>query len=272
NPETTRQPDFSAAPTATIPLTDEELLHYDRQITLRGFDIDKQERLKNSSALIIGLGGLGCSASLYLASAGIGKLTLVDFDTVSKSNLNRQILYTTASLNHYKVDEAKQALARINHTLHINTHHQQLDDNRLFALIQQHDVVLDCTDNLMTREQINRGCFASKTPLISGSAIRMEGLLSVFTYQDNEPCYHCLSQLFGQDQLSCVEAGVMAPLVGMIGSMQAIEAIKVITHYGSPLKQRLLMIDAMSMQFNEVSFTQLPHCPICSATTQHATQ
>lgn len=183
-------------------LTDDELLRYDRQIALRGFDINNQEKLKNSSALIMGMGGLGCSASLYLASAGIGKLTLVDFDHVSKSNLNRQILYSTESINHLKVLEAKQALLRVNSTLHINTCHNQLDDEALFELIKQHDVVLDCTDNLVTREQINRGCFAAKTALISGSAIRMEGLLSVFTYQEDEPCYHCLSRLFGDDQLT----------------------------------------------------------------------
>lgn len=247
------------------PLTDEELLRYDRQITLRGFDIDKQEQLKNSSALIIGLGGLGCSASLYLASTGIGKLTLVDFDTVSKSNLNRQILYTMESINQPKVLEAKQALLRINHSLPIITHNKQLEDDELVALIKNHDVVLDCTDNLNTREQINRCCFMVKKPLISGSAIRMEALLTVFTYQKDEPCYHCLSKLFGQDQLTCVEAGVMAPLVGIIGSMQALEAIKVITHYGQPLTNRLLMVDVMSMQFNEVMIPKFPHCPVCGA-------
>ncbi|OCG21629.1 molybdopterin-synthase adenylyltransferase MoeB [Gilliamella sp. wkB108] len=246
-------------------LTDQELFRYDRQITLRGFDIDKQQILKNSSALIVGLGGLGCAASLYLTAAGIGKLTLLDFDTVSKSNLNRQILYSEKSINHYKVEQAKQALININANIAIETVNQQLDDVSLLSLIEQHDIVIDCTDNLTTREQINRGCFTAKKPLVSGAAIRMEGLLTVFTYQKDEACYHCLSRLFGQDQLTCVEAGVMSPLVGMFGSMQALEAIKVLTDYGVPLVGRLLMIDAMSMQFNQVSIVKQANCPVCGS-------
>lgn len=244
-------------------LSDKELLRYDRQITLKGFDIDKQEQLKNSSALVIGLGGLGCSTSLYLASAGIGKLTLVDFDVVSESNLSRQILYTNRDLGQAKVNAAKDALLPHNPHLAIDTVTEVLNDDELIALIKQHDIVLDCTDNIQTRQQINRCCYNIKKPLISGAAIRMEGLLSVFTYQDNEPCYQCLSQLFGQDTLTCVEAGVMSPLVGMVGSMQAVEAIKIVTHYGKPLISRLLMIDIMTMQFNELRFAKQAHCSVC---------
>lgn len=244
-------------------LTDQELFRYDRQITLHGFDIEKQQVLKNSAVLIIGLGGLGCAASLYLTAAGVGKLTLVDFDTVTKSNLNRQILYTEKTINQYKVEVAKHTLSKLNADTIINTVNQKLDDSCLLSLIKHHQIVIDCSDNLTTREQINRCCFQTKTPLVSGAAIRMEGLLTVFTYQHNEPCYHCLSRLFGDDQLTCVEAGVMAPLVGMFGSMQALEAIKVLTHYGTPLSGRLLMVDAMSMQFNQVKLTKQPNCSIC---------
>lgn len=246
-----------------LELTDQELFRYDRQITLRNFDIDKQQILKNSSALIIGLGGLGCAASLYLAASGLGKLTLVDFDTISKSNLNRQILYTESFINQYKVEVAKEALTNINANTLIETVNQRLDDNKLISLIKQHDIVIDCTDNLVTREQINRCCFQVKKTLVSGAVIRMEGLLSVFTYQPNEPCYHCLSRLFGKDQLTCVETGVMAPLVGMFGSMQALEAIKVLTQYGKPLIGRVLMIDTMTMEFSQVKFTKQPNCPVC---------
>ncbi|OCG77788.1 molybdopterin-synthase adenylyltransferase MoeB [Gilliamella sp. Occ4-3] len=246
-----------------LELTDQELFRYDRQITLRDFDIDKQQILKNSSALIIGLGGLGCAASLYLAASGLGKLTLVDFDTISKSNLNRQILYTESFINQYKVEVAKETLTNINANTLIETVNQRLDDNKLISLIKQHDIVIDCTDNLVTREQINRCCFQVKKTLVSGAAIRMEGLLSVFTYQSNEPCYHCLSRLFGKDQLTCVETGVMAPLVGMFGSMQALEAIKVLTQYGKPLIGRVLMIDTMTMEFSQVKFTKQPNCPVC---------
>lgn len=248
------------------PLTDEELLRYDRQITLRGFDIDKQEQLKNSSVLIMGLGGLGCSAALYLASSGIGHLTLVDFDTVSNSNLNRQILYTTNSLKQPKVLAAKAALLQLNSKLSITTYKDKLTDKTLSTLMKDHHLVIDCTDNIETREQINLNCFNSKTALITAAAIRMEGIISVFTYQDDEPCYHCLSQRFysaKQRELTCVESGVMAPLVGMIGTMQALEAIKILTNYGVPLTHRLLMIDGMSMQFNEVKLSKLPNCPVC---------
>lgn len=244
-------------------LTDKELLRYDRQITLKGFDIDKQELLKNRSALIIGLGGLGCSTSLYLASSGIGKLSLVDFDVVSASNLSRQILYTDNELGQYKVSAAKQALLPHNPSITIDTITEVLDDTLLINLIERHDIVIDCTDNIQTRQQLNRCCYQLKKPLISGAAIRMEGLLSVFTYQDDAPCYQCLSQLFGQDNLTCVEAGVMSSLVGMVGSMQAIEAIKVLTDYGQPLVSRLLMLDIMTMQFNELGFAKQPNCSVC---------
>lgn len=244
-------------------LTDKQLLRYDRQITLKGFDIDKQERLYNQSALIIGVGGLGCSAALYLASSGIGRLTLVDFDTVSASNLSRQILYTEPSLNQKKVLVAQQVLQQHNPDMIVATIDQQLDDESLRQQISQHDIVLDCSDNIATREQINRCCYQLKKPLISGAAIRMEGLLSVFTYQPDAPCYHCLSMLFGQDKLTCVEAGVMAPLVGMMGSLQAIEAIKILTDYGQSLIQRLLMVDVMTMQFNELTLMKQANCPIC---------
>lgn len=247
-------------------LSDQELLRYDRQITLKGFDIDKQQCLKQAKALIIGVGGLGCAASVYLASAGIGYITLVDFDTISISNLSRQILYQNSSVGRYKVDVAKLQLQTINPNLSIHTIKTQLDDTNLIAEIVQHDVVLDCSDNLSTREQLNQCCFISKKPLISGAAIRMEGLLTTFTYQNKQPCYQCLSALFGTQQLTCVEAGVMTPLVGMIGTLQAIEAIKVVTQYGAPLIGRLLMIDAMSMQFNEFTFKQQPNCPTCHGT------
>lgn len=249
-----------------LSLSDQELLRYDRQITLKGFDIDKQTQLKNQSAIIVGLGGLGCSAALYLCHSGIGKLTLIDFDVVALSNLNRQILYTAQAIAQPKVEVAKQVLLQHNPKLNIDTFAQKPDDSQLAQLIKKHDIVLDCTDNISTRDQINRCCFQQKKPLVSGAAIRMEGLLTVFTYQQDEPCYGCLSTLFGQEQLTCAESGIMAPLVGMVGAMQALETIKVLTHYGKPLKSRLLVIDAMTMQFNEILFTQQTNCPVC----QHA--
>ena len=195
-------------------LSDEEMLRYNRQIILRGFDFDGQERLKASRVLVVGLGGLGCAAAQYLAAAGIGQMTLLDFDTVALSNLQRQTLHSDATIGEPKVESAKAALARINPHVQLDTLNALLDESALSAQIAAHDLVLDCTDNVAIRNQLNAGCFAQSIPLVSGAAIRMEGQISVFTWGDGEPCYRCLSRLFGENALTCVEAGVMAPLVG----------------------------------------------------------
>lgn len=166
----------------------------------------------------------------------MGQLTLLDFDTVSLSNLQRQTLHSDATIGQPKVDSARDALARINPHVRLVTIDAMLDDAALATQIADHHLVLDCTDNVAVRNQLNAGCFQHKTPLVSGAAIRMEGQISVFTYQDGEPCYRCLSRLFGENALTCVEAGVMAPLVGTIGSLQAMEAIKLLTGYGAPCK------------------------------------
>lgn len=244
-------------------LSDSETLRYNRQIILRGFDFDGQEKLKASSALIVGLGGLGSPASLYLAAAGIGSLTLLDFDTVSLSNLQRQIVHPDDRIGMPKVESAKMTLSEINPHVEINTINANLDDAELAAVIQQVDIVLDCTDNVDIRNRLNQQCFSLRKPLVSGAAIRMEGQVSVFLYQPNQPCYRCLSRLFGSEALTCVEAGVMSPLVGMVGTMQAMEAIKVLTGFGTPLSGRLLMIDAMTMQFREMKLPRDPACPVC---------
>lgn len=248
-----------------IELTDEETLRYNRQIILRGFDFDGQEALKGAAVLIVGVGGLGCSAAQYLAAAGVGQLTLVDFDTVSLSNLQRQILHRDATIGQPKVLSAKATLMAINPLVQINTVDGQLDFHALNQLIAQHNVVLDCTDNVAIREQLNHLCFQQKKPLVSGAAIRMEGQLAVFTYQQGEPCYRCLSHLFGENALTCVEAGIMAPVVGTIGTLQAIEAIKLVTGYGEPLKGKVLLFDAMRMQFREFTLPQNPHCEVCAS-------
>ncbi|WP_312179508.1 molybdopterin-synthase adenylyltransferase MoeB [Pantoea sp. CTOTU46764] len=247
----------------SVELSDEEMLRYNRQIVLRGFDFDGQEKLKASRVLVIGLGGLGCAAAPYLASAGVGHLTLLDFDTVSLSNLQRQILHSDAKIGMAKVASAHQQLAAINPHCQLEPIDAQLDDAQLSALIARHDAVVDCTDNVDTREQINRLCFQHKVPLISGAAIRMEGQLSVFTWQPGEPCYRCISRLFGEQVLSCVEAGVMAPLVGVIGAMQAMETLKVLTAFGQPASARLLMYDAMSAEFRTMKVAQDAHCEVC---------
>jgi len=250
-----------------VELSDEEMLRYNRQIVLRNFDFEGQERLKAAKVLIVGLGGLGCAAGQYLAAAGVGHLTLLDFDSVSLSNLQRQILHGEAQVGLPKVDSARMRLEAINSQIRYATLNAQLDDSGLEQQIAAHDLVVDCCDNVATREQLNRLCFASKTALVSGAAIRMEGQLSVFTWGEDEPCYRCISRLFGQATLSCVEAGVMAPLVGIIGSLQAMEAIRVLTAYGSPVAGQLLLYDAMTLQFRQMKVAKDPHCEICASVT-----
>lgn len=244
-------------------LSDQEMLRYNRQIILRGFDFDGQEALKEARVLVVGLGGLGCASSQYLASAGVGHLTLLDFDTVSLSNLQRQTLHSDATLDQPKVVSAQAALSRINPHVTITPVNALLDETALRALISEHDLVLDCTDNVAIRNQLNAGCFAAKVPLISGAAIRMEGQVTVFTYKEGEPCYRCLSRLFGENALTCVEAGVMAPLIGVIGSLQAMEAIKLLAHYGQPASGKIVMYDAMTCQFREMKLMRNPGCEVC---------
>ena len=221
-------------------LSDQEMLRYNRQIILRGFDFDGQEALKDSRVLVVGLGGLGCAASQYLASAGVGNLTLLDFDTVSLSNLQRQTLHSDATVGQPKVESARDAMTRINPHIAITPVNALLDDAELAAMIAKHDLVLDCTDNVAVRSQI-----------------------TVFTYQDGEPCYRCLSRLFGENALTCVEAGVMAPLIGVIGSLQAMEAIKLLAGYGKPASGKIVMYDAMTCQFREMKLMRNPGCEVC---------
>ena len=233
-------------------LSHQEELRYNRQIVLKDIDFDGQETLNSTKMLIVGLGGLGCAASQYLAVAGVGHLTLLDFDTVDLSNLQRQVLHDDSRLGMPKVESAKLSLQRLNPHIQVDTIHQLLDEQQLHDLVSKFDVVLDCTDNITTRNQLDLACAAHKIPLISGAAIRMEGQISVFTYEDNTPTYHTLSRLFGDNTLSCVEAGVLAPIVGLVGSIQALEAIKVRLKIGKNLCGRLLLIDGMTMSVREV--------------------
>ncbi|PWC16099.1 molybdopterin-synthase adenylyltransferase MoeB [Brenneria corticis] len=245
-------------------LSRQEELRYNRQIMLRGFDFDGQEKLKAARLLVVGLGGLGCAAAQYLAAAGIGHLTLLDFDQVSLSNLQRQVLHRDDRIGMPKVDSARIALAEINPHLSLDTVNANLDDAALSALAEKHQAIVDCTDNVAIRDRLNRIGFQLKKPLISGAAIRMEGQISVFTYRPDEPCYRCLSRLFGENALTCAEAGVMSPLVGAIGSLQALEAIKLLTGYGQVISGRLLIFDAMTMQFREIKLPKHPACPVCN--------
>ncbi|WP_410675879.1 molybdopterin-synthase adenylyltransferase MoeB [Citrobacter braakii] len=246
-------------------LSDQEMMRYNRQIILRGFDFEGQEALKEARVLVVGVGGLGCAATQYLAGAGVGHLTLLDFDTVSVSNLQRQTLHSDATVGQPKVLSARDALARINPYIAITPVNALLDESEIHTLITEHDLVLDCTDNVSIRNQLNAGCFAARIPLVSGAAIRMEGQITVFTYQEGEPCYRCLSRLFGENALTCVEAGVMAPLIGVIGSLQAMEAIKLLANYGKPASGKIVMYDAMTCQFHEMKLMRNPTCEVCGS-------
>ncbi len=246
-------------------LSDAEMLRYNRQIILRQFDFEGQEALKQASVLMLGAGGLGCASSQYLATAGLGKITLIDDDVVELSNLQRQVLHHDADIGRKKVESAAEALRELNPHITVETIAKRLDDAELKTLIEEHTIVVDASDNVDPRNQLNRLCFATKTPLVSGAAIRMEGQISVFTYDDpTQPCYQCLSALFGNGALSCVEAGVMAPVVGIVGAVQAMEAIKVIANYGQPKKGKILILDALSMSWREMNLMKMPSCPVCS--------
>ncbi|HDR1941383.1 TPA: molybdopterin-synthase adenylyltransferase MoeB [Pasteurella multocida] len=235
-------------------LSYQEELRYNRQIMLKAVDFEGQEILKQSKMLIVGLGGLGCAASQYLATAGVGHLTLLDFDTVSLSNLQRQVLHDDSRLAMPKVDSAKLSLQRLNPHIQIDTINAKLSTEKLTEIIPHFDVILDCTDNVEIRNQLDQVCQQAKVPLVSGAAIRLEGQVTVFTYQENTPTYRTLSQLFGENTLSCVEAGVLAPIVGIVGSIQALEGIKVRLNIGKNLCGRLLMIDGMTMNVREIKF------------------
>lgn len=240
------------------------MLRYNRQISLKAVDFDGQEKLKASHVLIVGAGGLGCAASQYLASAGVGKIILVDFDTISLSNLQRQILYTDADMGKPKAEVAKARLQAINPNIEVQAVVKKCDDAEFAELIRQVDIVVDCTDNIDVRNQLNLQCFQQKRPLVSGSAIRFEGQISVFTYAENEACYQCLSQLFGSDTLSCVEAGVISPIVGVIGSLQALETIKVLLDIGKTLSGKLLIIDGLHFSVREMNLPKMPSCKVCT--------
>ena len=238
-------------------LTQAEELRYNRQIVLKAVDFDGQEKLKGSKMLIVGLGGLGCAASQYLTVAGVGHLTLLDFDTVSLSNLQRQVLHDDSRLDMPKVESAKLSLQRLNPHIQINTLNGLLGEEKLTEVISHFDVVLDCTDNVETRNQLDIACRKNKVPLVSGAAIRMEGQVSVFTYEAETPTYQTLSRLFGENVLSCMEAGVLAPIVGIVGSIQALEAIKVRLKIGTNLCGRLLMIDGLNMTIREIKLPSI---------------
>ena len=244
-------------------MNDEQLLRYSRQIMLPSIGIEGQERLQSARALIIGLGGLGSPVSMYLAAAGVGTLVLVDFDRVDLTNLQRQIVHTTAAIDRPKVESAKDTLLALNPETEILTIDHPLEGDALAEQVDLADVVIDGTDNFATRFAVNAACRTARTPLVSGAAIRMEGQISVFSGQPGDPCYHCLYPSEGQIDETCSANGVLAPLVGVVGSIQAIEAIKVLTGAGTPLVGKLMLFDALQMEWRTIGLKPDPACPVC---------
>lgn len=246
-------------------LSDEELLRYSRQILMPRFDIAGQEALKSARVLVIGAGGLGCPVALYLGAAGVGHLTLVDDDEIELANLQRQIGFEQNQLGKSKAESLSDRVRRINPLVSVTAINDRLSGDALKRQVEESSLVLDCSDNFATRFALNRACVAARIPLVSGAAIRGEGQLSVYDRRvEDSPCYHCLYPEQGNEDLTCSQAGVIAPLVGMIGAAQAMEAIKVISGAGKPLIGRLLVLDAWQMQWREMKLARDPECPVCS--------
>ena len=248
-------------------MDDTQLLRYSRHILLNELGVEGQEQLLASHALVIGAGGLGSPVALYLGSAGVGRITVVDHDTVDATNLQRQIAHTLDRVGSSKATSVREAVAAINLDPQVRAVVQRADAALLDELVPQADVVLDCTDNFHTRHLINRACVRHHKPLVSGAAIRMDGQLSVFDARTpGNPCYACVfPEDSGVEETRCATMGVFAPLVGIVGTMQAAEALKILSGLGSRLVGQLLMIDGRDMAFNTIGLPQNPHCSVCGA-------
>lgn len=246
-------------------MNDDQLLRYARHILLDELGIEGQEKLLEANVLIVGAGGLGAPAAFYLAGAGVGRLTLADDDVVEISNLQRQIVHTTARLGQYKAESAREALLALNPSIQVQAVASRLTGEAMEAAVAQADLVLDCCDNFATRHAINRACVRQGKPLVSGAAIRFAGQISVYDLRDPaSPCYHCLfPEADEAEEISCATTGVLGPLVGIVGSTQAAEAIKLLTGMGELLVGRLLSLDALTMRWHDVRFSRDPGCPVC---------
>ena len=251
-------------------LDDDQLLRYSRHILLPEIGIEGQENIARSHALIVGLGGLGSPAALFLASAGVGRLTLCDADHVDLTNLQRQIAHDTTTIGLLKVESAARRIAAINPGLRVDVVIERVGAAQLATLVADATVVLDCTDNFATRHAINRACVVARKPLVSGAAIRFDGQLAVFDSRNPEsPCYHCI---FGEDETieetRCAVMGVFAPLVGVIGSMQAVEALKLLAPCGEPASGKLVVYEALAGEWRTLKIRRDPECAVCSAEQQ----
>ncbi|CAF1464933.1 unnamed protein product [Rotaria magnacalcarata] len=248
-------------------LSNDEIQRYSRQLIISEFGVNAQERLKSSSALIIGCGGLGSPTALYLASCGLSRLGLVDHDNVDKSNLHRQIVHNETTVGRTKVDSARLTCSQINSSLQIDTYNLLLTRENIMDIVKQYDVILDCTDNVITRYLINDACVLCRKPLVSASVIRFEGQLTVWNYiEKNGPCYRCLyPQAPPAETVStCSDVGILGPVCGTLGSLQALEAIKILTKVGDILSNRMLLVDGLSMNFRTIKLrNRQSTCAVC---------
>jgi len=249
-------------------MNDDKLLRYSRQIMLPEIDAEGQLRLADATVLIIGLGGLGSVVSIYLAAAGVGNLVLVDYDKVDLSNLQRQIVHMTKDIGRLKVESARDHLLALNPDVKLTLIDHALVDDELKQQLQAVDIVIDASDNFKTRFAVNKACVQAKTPLVSGAAIRFEAQITVFdSTQDDSPCYRCL---YGDDVMedqSCTANGVISPLLGIVGSIQAAEAMKLIMGIGKSLQGKLLLLDVMNMEWHSARLAKDPGCPVCGGGT-----
>ena len=245
-------------------MNDQELLRYSKQIMLPQIDIEGQQKINDSKMLIIGVGGLGSPTALYLAAAGVGHIVIADFDQVELSNLQRQIIHSTSDIGDDKVNSAKAKLLELNPNITVTVANEIMHSDNLASLIKDVDIVLDGTDNFESRFEINKACVECHKPLISAAVIRFEGQISVFKgYEVDQPCYQCLYSEQGDGRESCVENGVLAPVAGLVGTIQALQAIKVLLGLGEQLCGELLLIDGLDLSFRKVKIAKDPECPIC---------
>ena len=246
-------------------MEDQELLRYSKQIMIPQVDVEGQQKIMDSTVLIIGMGGLGSPTALYLAAAGVGHILIADFDQVELSNLQRQIIHQTKDIGDDKVNSAKNKLTELNPEIKVTIANELIHTDNLNELIKGVDIVLDGTDNFESRFEINKVCVENRKPLISAAVVRFEGQISVFEgHQKNLPCYQCLYSVEGEENESCIENGVLAPVAGLIGTIQALQAIKVILNLGDQLSGSLLLVDALDLSFRKVKISKDPKCPICN--------
>ena len=247
-------------------MDDAQLTRYSRQIMVPGLDLDGQERLLASRVLLIGAGGLGSAVALYLAAAGVGHLRIADFDRVALTNLQRQIVHDTAAIGRLKTDSARDRLQALNPEVVVETMTDALDADLLADGVGDVDLVIDGSDNFATRFAVNAACVRAGRPLVSGAVIGMAGELAVFRPDLAGPCYRCVYADTGEEDQSCSETGVLGPLPGVIGSLQAVEAIKVLSGLGEPLDHHLLVVDALTQRWRRIGLRRDPACPVCGAT------